>query len=92
MKEGIPVKVQVSEVLYPEGTAKLAEKGEVSVVLITPTEEISAKARYVEAGLFEAVISAEAIKDLEAGSYTILINASIIGAVPASLAGSTVVY
>ena len=92
MKEGIPVKIQVSEVLYPEGTAKLAEKGEVSVVLITLTEEISAKARYVEAGLFEAVIPAEAIKDLEAGSYTILINASIVGAVPASLAGSTVVY
>ena len=91
-KEDMTVKVQVSEVLYPEGTAKLAEKGEVSVVLITPTEEIFAKARYVEAGLFEAVIPAEAIKDLEAGSYTILINASIVGAVPASLAGSTVVY
>ena len=91
-KEGIPVKVQVSEVLYPEGTAKIAEGGEVSAMLITPTEELSYKAKFLGAGLFEVIIPTEAIKDLEDGSYTILISASIEGAVPASVASSTVVY
>lgn len=91
-KEGIPVKVQVSEVLYPEGTAKIAEGGEVTVILITPTEELSFKAKFMDGGLFEAIIPADAIKDLEEGSYTILVSASIEGAVPASTAGSTVIY
>ena len=91
-KEGIPVKVQVSEVLYPDGTAKIAEGGEVSAMLITPTEELSYKAKFLGAGSFEAIIPAEAIKDLEEGSYTILISASIEGAVPASVASSTVIY
>lgn len=91
-KEGIPVKVQLSEVLYPEGTAKIAEGGEVSAMLITPTEELSYKAKFLGSGLFEVIIPADAIKDLEDGSYTILISASIEGAVPASVASSTVIY
>ena len=91
-KEDILVKVQVSEVLYPEGTAKIAEGGEVSAMLITPTEELSYKAKFLGSGLFEAIIPADAVKDLEDGSYTILISASIEGAVPASAASSTVIY
>jgi len=91
-KEDMFIKVQVSEVLYPEGTAKIAEGGEVSAMLITPTEELSYKAKFLGSGLFEAVIPADAVKDLEDGSYTILISASIEGAVPASAASSTVIY
>jgi len=91
-KEDMLIKVQVSEVLYPEGTAKIAEGGEVTAMLITPTEELSYKARFLGAGLFEAIIPADAVKDLEDGSYTILISASIEGAVPASAASSTVIY
>jgi peptide/nickel transport system substrate-binding protein len=91
-KEDLPIKVQLSEVLYPEGTAKIAGAGEVTVMLITPTEELSYKAKFVGSGLFEAIIPADALKDLEDGSYTILISASIEGAVPASVASSTVVY
>ena len=91
-KEGIPVKVQVSEVLYPEGTAKIAEGGEISAMLITPTEELSYKAKFLGSGLFEVIIPTDAVKDLEDGSYTILISASIEGAVPASVASSTVIY
>ncbi|MCG2820320.1 MAG: ABC transporter substrate-binding protein, partial [Candidatus Atribacteria bacterium] len=91
-KEGIPVKVQLSEVLYPDGTANIAQGGEVSAMLITPTEELSYKAKFLGAGSFEAIIPADAIKDLEDGSYTILISASIEGAVPASVASSTVIY
>jgi len=91
-KEDLSIKVQVSEVLYPDGTAKVAESGEVAVMLITPTEELSYKAKFLGSGSFEAIIPADAIKDLEDGSYTILISASIEGAVPASVASSTVVY
>ena len=91
-KEDMSIKVQVSEVLYPEGTAKIAESGEVSAMLITPTEELSYKAKFLGSGLFEATIPADAVKDLEDGSYTILISASIEGAIPASVASSTVVY
>jgi peptide/nickel transport system substrate-binding protein len=91
-KEDMLIKVQVSEVLYPEGTAKIAEGGEVSAMLITPTEELSYKAKFLGSGLFEAIIPADAVKDLEDGSYTILISASIEGAVPASAASSTVIY
>ncbi|GAH09774.1 unnamed protein product, partial [marine sediment metagenome] len=83
---------QLSEVLYPDGTAKIAEAGEVSAMLITPTEELSYKAKFLGSGLFEVIIPADALKDLEDGSYTILISASIEGAVPASVASSTVVY
>ena len=91
-KEDMLIKVQVSEVLYPDGTAKIAEGGEVSVMLITPTEELSYKAKFLGSGLFEAIIPADAVKDLEDGSYTILISASMEGAVPASAASSTVIY
>jgi peptide/nickel transport system substrate-binding protein len=91
-KEDMSIKVQVSEVLYPEGTAKIAEGGEVSAMLITPTEELSYKAKFIGAGLFEVIIPADAVKDLEDGSYTILISASIEGAVPSSVASSTVIY
>jgi peptide/nickel transport system substrate-binding protein len=91
-EEDMLIKVQVSEVLYPEGTAKIAEGGEVSAMLITPTEELSYKAKFLGAGLFEVIIPANAVKDLEDGSYTILISASIEGAVPASVASSTVIY
>jgi len=91
-EEDMSIKVQVSEVLYPDGTAKISEGGEVSVMLITPTEELSYNAKFLGAGSFEAIIPADDIKDLEDGSYTILISASIEGAVPASVASSTVLY
>ncbi|MBU4226892.1 ABC transporter substrate-binding protein [bacterium] len=91
-KEDLSIKIQLSEVLYPDGTAKIAQGGEVSAMLITPTEELSYKAKFLGAGSFEAIIPADDIKDLEDGSYTILISASIEGAVPASVASSTVIY
>ena len=91
-EEDLSIKIQLSEVLYPDGTAKIAEGGEVSVMLITPTEELSYKAKFLGSGSFEAIIPADDIKDLEDGSYTILVSASMEGAVPASVASSTVIY
>ncbi len=88
-EKNMPVRVNVSEVLYPDNTSKPAEKGTVSAMLVTPAEELSFDATYIEPGVFEANIP---IEGLDAGSYTILINAEIEGAVPASASGSTVIY
>ncbi len=83
------VRVSLSEVLYPDGTSKPAEQGEVSAMLITATEELSYPAKYVEPGVFEISIPVEG---LESGTYTILINAELEGAVPVSVSGTTVIY
>jgi len=85
----MPIKVSVSEVLYPDNTAKPAEQGEVSAMLVTATEELTYKANYVEPGLFEVAIP---IENLEPDSYTILLNAEIEGAVPAATSATTVIY
>jgi peptide/nickel transport system substrate-binding protein len=90
--EGIPITIYVSEVLYPEGTASFAEKARVSIMLITPSEEIGFSANKVEAGTYKAVVPAETLKGLQPGSYTILVNAEVEGAVPAAAAGMTTVY
>jgi peptide/nickel transport system substrate-binding protein len=90
--EKIPVKIHVEEIQYPIDIPKLAEKGEVSIMFITPSQEYTYQAKYVEPGLFEATIDKEATKDLEAGSYSILASASMEGAVPASASAITVVY
>jgi len=89
---GISVKVQVSEVLYPDGTAKPAESGEVTVLLVTDEAELPFQANFLGAGIFEANIPEEAIENLPEDSYTILISASKEGAVPTSVANSTVIY
>lgn len=91
-EEGIPVKVQLSEVLYPEGTANVAQSGEVEVMFITPAEELSYQAEFSGSGLFEVMIPSDALENLEEGSYTVLVSASIEGAVPDSVATSTVIY
>ncbi len=90
--EDISVKVRVSEVLYPENTAKLAEHGSTAVTLITPTGEFSYDAKYVEPGLFEATIPGDTTEDLESGTYLLLASASMKGAVPGSASVKTIIY
>lgn len=91
-EKGLAVKVYVSEVLYPEGSSELAEKGTVSIMLVTPTEELSFPAKKVKSGIFEATIPAKTIQSLEPGPYTILANAEREGAVPAATSGSITIY
>ena len=86
MEEDLMIKVQVSEVLYPEGTSKLAGSGEVSVSI----NDLTYKAE--GAGIFEIIIPADDLKDLEEVSYTVLINALIEGIVPVSVASSILIY
>jgi len=88
-EKNLSVRVTVSEVLYPDGTSKPLEKGDVVMTLVTPTEERAYKATSVEPGVFEATVPVE---NLEAGSYTILINATLEGAVPAATSGTTIIY
>ncbi len=85
----MPVRVYVSQVLYPDNTSKPAEQGTVSAMLVTDSGEFTYQADYVEPGLFEVEIPVEG---LDAGSYTILINAEIEGAAPSSKSASTLIY
>jgi peptide/nickel transport system substrate-binding protein len=88
-EQTMPVKVYLSEVRYPDQISNPAEQGEVSIMVITETAELSYSAQYIEPGVFEAAIP---IEDLEPGSYTLLINARIEGAVPAATSGTTIIY
>ncbi|MBN1981969.1 MAG: hypothetical protein JW795_10570, partial [Chitinivibrionales bacterium] len=80
----VPVKVQVSLVTLPDNKVKPGDEGSVSLLLITPKEEITIQAKKSQPGLFEAVIPAKVINDLKPGAYTILVNAEIPNAIPAS--------
>lgn len=85
----MPVQINLSEVLYPENTGKPAEKGEVSAMVVTPDGELTYPAQYKEPGKFEVIIPVE---KLAAGSYTILIDARMEGAMPASASATVVIY
>lgn len=85
----LPVSIMVSEVLYPNNTATPAEQGEVSVMLITDDGERTYAAAYVEPGVFQAEIPVES---LSPGTYTILIDTALEGAMPASFTATTVLY
>lgn len=85
----LPIQVYLSEVLYPENTAKPAEQGQVSAMVITADEELVYAATYKEPGLFEVEIPVE---NLDAETYTILIDATLENAMPASFTGTTVIY
>ena len=85
----LPVSINISEVMYPDNIAKPAEQGQVSAMLITDAEELVYPATYVEPGLFQVDIPVET---LAAGTYTILIDTTLEGAMPASFTGTTVIY
>ena len=88
-EKNMPVKIYLSEVLYPEGSAKAAEKGNVTVMLVTENDELSYPASYTDPGVFEAVIP---VGNLGAGSYTVLTNAETEGSIPAAFSSSVLLY
>ena len=57
--------------------------------VITGDEELIYPATYAEPGLFQVEIPVDGV---EAGTYTILIDATLEGAMPASFTGATVIY
>ena len=81
--QDIKITLTVTETIYPEDDRMPAAQGAVYLTLITDQGEQRFKAKKVKAGLYEVVIPGSATKTLEAGSYTILGNADIPGAIPA---------
>lgn len=88
----IKITLTVSETIYPEDDRIPVEKGEVYLTLITDDAELRFDAKQVKAGVYEVVIPGSATKNLEAGSYTILGNATGEGAVPSVKPESLVIF
>ncbi|HEY8392248.1 MAG TPA: ABC transporter substrate-binding protein, partial [Capillibacterium sp.] len=88
----IKITLTVSETIYPEDDRIPVEKGEVYLTLITDEGELRFDAKKVKAGIYEVVIPGNATKNLEAGSYTILGNATGEGAVPSVKPESLVIF
>lgn len=86
------VKVDLSEIVYPEIDANPADKATVVISLVTDEKNIDFTAEMIQPGVYAATISGEATKALEAGSYTILVAANGEGAVPASASQMTIIY
>lgn len=69
----IPVTLRVAQSVYPEINGKPATVGTASITLITDKGEVKFNATRTAAGTFSGVIPASATKDLEPGSYTVVI-------------------
>lgn len=88
-EQTLSVQVFLSEILYPDGSVRFAEQGEVTVMLITTDAELSYPAEYLEPGVFEAQIPVE---NIEPDSYKILVNATLEGALPVAASETVVMY
>mgnify|MGYP000885568889 FL=1 len=88
----IKITLNVTETIYPNDDKIAADNGEVYLILITDQGEKRFNAKKVKAGVFEAVIPGSATKNLEAGSYTLLGNATIEGAIPSVKPESLIIF
>ena len=88
------IDVVVSEVTYPDDTAKAASnKAKVTVTLILAdnTEKVYS-AKYTSAGNFQAVIPAKDLGALKAGAYTLVVQSILSTESPAVQASSLVLF
>lgn len=88
------IDVVVSEVTYPDDTAKAANnKAKVTVTLILAdnTEKVYT-AKYTSAGNFQAVIPAKDLGALKAGAYTLVVQSVLSTESPAVQASSLVLF
>lgn len=88
------IDVVVSEVTYPDDTAKAASnKAKVTVTLILAdnTEKVYT-AKYTSAGNFQAVIPAKDLGALKAGAYTLVVQSVLSTESPAVQASSLVLF
>lgn len=88
-EQTLSVQVFLSEILYPDGSVRFAEQGEVTGMLITTDAELSYPAEYLEPGVFEAQIPVE---NIEPDSYKILVNATLEGVLPVAASETVVMY
>lgn len=72
----IKVKMRVGQAIYPEVQTKPATVGTATVTLMTDKGEVVFDAKRTAAGIFEATIPGSATKDLQAGTYTVVIQLS----------------
>ncbi len=88
------IDVAVSEVTYPDDTAKAASnKAKVTVTLIlADNSEKVYTAKYSSAGSFQAVIPAKDLGALKAGAYTLVVQSVLSTESPAVQASSLVVF
>ncbi|MEN6297672.1 MAG: ABC transporter substrate-binding protein, partial [Rectinema sp.] len=88
------IDVVVSEVTYPDDTAKAASnKAKVTITLILAdnTEKVYT-AKYTSAGNFQAVIPAKDLGALKAGAYTLVVQSVLSTESPAVQASSLVLF
>jgi peptide/nickel transport system substrate-binding protein len=80
----IPLDITVSQVTYPNDTAKAADaKAKVTVTLISPdNSEKVYDATFVKTGSFQALIPAKDLAAMKSGSYTIVVQSSLASESP----------
>lgn len=88
----VNVGITVSSVAYPQNTSSMAKNADVSMILITPNKEYSFVANMIKDGYFESVIPGSVTENIESGTYTLLVNANMPGAIPASSSVPIIIY
>lgn len=90
--EDFQVRVELSEAVYPDVDAIQAENATVTLSLVLADRNVDFEATMVQPGVYEGTISGDVTKNLEPGSYTILVAGEREETVPASASAMTVIY
>ena len=85
----IEVKVDLSKVVYPSVTPEVADEGTVEVFLGN-LEGI--KGQITNAGAFKLMIPGSMTKDLDKGTYEIIVKAELAGAIPVEKSKSIILW
>jgi peptide/nickel transport system substrate-binding protein len=75
--QDLAVAVSVSQVSYPQNQESAAAKAAVEVSLIAGGKEIRASAKRLGPGSWEALLPAQALDALKAGTYTVVAESSL---------------
>jgi len=87
----LEVKVKLSKTIYPSNTPERADEGTVEVRILAD-EEIVTSAQVTNTGDFKVVVPGSLTQDLTAGTYDVMIQAELEGAVPVSIMKTIVVW
>jgi peptide/nickel transport system substrate-binding protein len=75
--QDLKVTVTVSQLSYPQNQASAASQASVRVSLMLGDREITAAAKYLERGIWEALLPHQALDALKAGAYTVVAESSL---------------
>lgn len=90
--EDIELTINVSYLVYPQDEPAPATDGDINVTVITDNGELEFSATYVSSGVWEAKIPGDKIKDLEPGTYTIMVSAVLEGSIPSMATQMVIIY